>query len=140
MRYFSALILILAILGCDSRKVKTEYVTKLQGIDSITGQPIYVDKNGDTVEMYQREDFLEMVESAEAQTKDSHLYSISSFKSMGVMDTTTTIVEGSLTGNDINEEYEVILVGEMGTFTQNVNGRSFKYPHIPNGRYHIFIK
>jgi hypothetical protein len=140
MRYYSALILIFALLGCNSKKVKTVYVTKLPGSDSITGQPIYVDENGDTVEMYQKEDFQEMIESAEAQTKESHLYNISSFKTTGVMDTTTAIVEGKLTGKDIKGEYEVILVSEMGTFTQTVNGRSFKSAHLPMGRYHIFIK
>jgi hypothetical protein len=140
MKYYFALILILALLGCDSKKVKTVYVTKVPGTDPTTGQAIYVDESGDTVEMYQKEDFKELIESAEAQTKNSHLYSISSIKIIGVSDTTTVIVKGNLIGKDIKEEYEIILVSEMGTFTQNIDGRSFKSPHMPNGLYHIFIK
>ncbi len=42
MRYFSAIILILAILGCDSRKVQTGYAANLQGIASITGSQFRV--------------------------------------------------------------------------------------------------
>ena len=140
MKYYSALILILALIGCYSKKVQTIYVTKVPGTDPTTGQAICVDKSGDTVKMHQKEDFKELFERAEAQTKHSHLYSIASVKTIGVMDTSTVIVEGNLIGKDLKEEYEIILVSEMGTFIQNIDERSFKSPHIPNGDYHIFIK
>ncbi len=90
--------------------------------------------------MYQRKDFQGTVENSESQTKVSQLYTISSFKTVGVMDTITTVVEGNLTGKDIKEMYKVILESEMATFTQNANGRYFKFTHIPNGRYYIFIR
>ena len=126
-------------VSCN-HKGETQYVKELPPIDSSsTHYAITYDKDGNVIDEYKSEDYIESEKEYDRIMANSHLYLVLSLGRGDWTNSNKANLKGRLVSSKSINDKQILLRSEERDFTATIDGEgNFEYSELPLDSYHLF--
>lgn len=139
MKHFSIIPFLVLLIACQPN-TKTIYVDGTAPVDSNNFYRVMVDKEGNIIDEYKSSDLKKVEAENKLDSGDGINAKIIKLDKIGVMDTTTSILNGQIEGLDSENESLIYLENNDKKYSLPIDKSKFRFKHIDSGKYSLRIK